>query len=282
MGNSRPGLWRKDPALSEGKYPVVLRRDGTIPEWEWFILGSKDPAAPAALRAYASEAFRCGMDAQYVEDMRALADTFEIERHLREEAGERKGDPDKGPHRRDDELTLRLARHAITMADLARLEQEAAFNRKNWNLSQAALREENERMLEAQRRESLAAAQLQRFRDAADKAEAERDAAVKRADDAERVADQNHRLLGIACDDREAARIKHNDEKKRADRLTAALSVAEKALKTAADALRRGYALYEATGSDLYGALADAWEAQREAANECDKVVAQIEEAKRG
>lgn len=32
-----------------GKKFLVLRRDGTIPDWPWFVLGGEDPMAPGAL-----------------------------------------------------------------------------------------------------------------------------------------------------------------------------------------------------------------------------------------
>lgn len=56
-------LWRKSPETPEGKY-LVKRRDGTIPEWPNFVLGAKDPAAPAALRAYADSARELGFNPQ--------------------------------------------------------------------------------------------------------------------------------------------------------------------------------------------------------------------------
>lgn len=100
--NEKPltGLWRNNPETPEGKY-LVKRRDGSIPEWPNFVLGAKDPAAPAALEAYADAAFRLGMNAQYVADVRLLAVAFD---NYRQEYGE--GDPDRGRHRRDDSATV--------------------------------------------------------------------------------------------------------------------------------------------------------------------------------
>ena len=92
------GLWRKNPATREGKYPVVLRRDGTVPEWEWFVLGQRDPHAPAALRAYADHAEAGGADPQYVADLREMAEEWKLRRLW--ETGQ--GDPDAPPHRTDD------------------------------------------------------------------------------------------------------------------------------------------------------------------------------------
>lgn len=94
------GLWRHNPETKGGKY-LVKRRDGTVPEWPNFVIGAKDPAAPAALRAYADEAERLGFNASYVRDVRALADEFDAYR-----AANGTGDPDRGRHRQDDPATV--------------------------------------------------------------------------------------------------------------------------------------------------------------------------------
>lgn len=94
------GLWRKNPETPEGKY-LVKRRDGTIPEWPSFVLGAKDPAAPIALRAYADECRRRGMNDQYCSDVMWLALEFEKYR-----AGHGDGDQDRGRHRKDDPATI--------------------------------------------------------------------------------------------------------------------------------------------------------------------------------
>jgi hypothetical protein len=93
-------LWRNAEGTREGKY-LVQRRDGTVPEWPYFVIGAKDPAAPAALRAYADAAAAAGMDAEYVQDMRALADQFQMYRETRGA-----GDPDAPRHRTDDPATI--------------------------------------------------------------------------------------------------------------------------------------------------------------------------------
>lgn len=100
----RGGLWRGTPEAPEGKY-LVLRRDGTVPPWFWFVLGSADPAAPFALRAYADEAERLGFHARYVEDVRRLADTYEGWLDSKPE-----GDPDAKPHRQDAAWVVDLMR----------------------------------------------------------------------------------------------------------------------------------------------------------------------------
>jgi hypothetical protein len=89
-------LWRDDPKTPEGKY-LVKRRDGSVPEWPNFVLGARDPAAPAALRAYANAAWVLGMPAGYIAGVRKLADEFEAYR-LQYGAG----DPQCGQHRLDD------------------------------------------------------------------------------------------------------------------------------------------------------------------------------------
>ena|SRR5216684_1626751 len=90
------GIWRDNPDTPEGKY-LVKRRDGTIVEWPHFTLGARDPCAPAALRAYAAEASKVGLDRAYYEAVARLADEWEI---YRAEHGN--GDPGHGRHRVDD------------------------------------------------------------------------------------------------------------------------------------------------------------------------------------
>lgn len=76
---------------------LVVRRDGTVPEWPWLVIGARDEAAPAALRAYAVEARALGMDGEYADSIEELADTFDAYRHAHG-----LGDPDAPPHRNDD------------------------------------------------------------------------------------------------------------------------------------------------------------------------------------
>jgi hypothetical protein len=80
---------------------LVVRRDGTVPDFPYLVLGARDPAAPAALRAYADEAGRLGMDKEFCEDIRGQAADFE---RYRAEHGD--GDPDAPQHRRDDPETV--------------------------------------------------------------------------------------------------------------------------------------------------------------------------------
>lgn len=105
--NEKPvmhGLWRDDPKTPEGKY-LVKRRDGTVVEWPNFTLGARDPAAPAALRAYAKAARELGMTQGYADSVEYLADEFE---RYRLEQGA--GDPDRGRHREDDPRTIQEMR----------------------------------------------------------------------------------------------------------------------------------------------------------------------------
>lgn len=94
------GLWRDDPKTPEGKY-LVKRRDGTVPEWPSFTMGARDPAAPAALRAYADKSEELGFTAGFVAAIRRMADEWDIYR-LHYGAG----DPDRGKHREDDPATI--------------------------------------------------------------------------------------------------------------------------------------------------------------------------------
>lgn len=76
---------------------LVVRRDGSVPDWPYMVLGGRDPAAPAALRAYAEAARQHGMDEEYAADVEGLAADFETYRR-----NHGTGDPDAPPHRLDD------------------------------------------------------------------------------------------------------------------------------------------------------------------------------------
>lgn len=95
------GLWRNNPETPEGKF-LVKRRDGSIPEYPVFVIGAKDPCAPAALIGYAEEARKLEMDKELVEDVLYLSLQYE---HYREDAGA--GRPDAPPHRQDDPDTIK-------------------------------------------------------------------------------------------------------------------------------------------------------------------------------
>ena len=98
-------IWAKTKEFSEGKF-LVVRRDGTVPNWPHFVLGARDPASPTALRAYADACGGMpGFDADYIASIRELADDFDAYR-----AAEGLGDPYAAPHRHDDPATLAIMR----------------------------------------------------------------------------------------------------------------------------------------------------------------------------
>jgi hypothetical protein len=95
------GLVRDNPATREGKY-LVKRRDGTVVEWPSFVLGARDPHAPAALRAYADSIEKDpDVHPDFPGRLRELAVQFE---HYRAKHGA--GDPTRGIHRKDDPATI--------------------------------------------------------------------------------------------------------------------------------------------------------------------------------
>ena len=104
MEKKLPGLWRNNDETREGKY-LVQRRDGTVPEWPYFVLGASDPAAPNAIRAYAHTCRQYHMDPNYTNDLMDLAQDFED--WYREHGA---GDPDAPRHREDDPAIIEKMR----------------------------------------------------------------------------------------------------------------------------------------------------------------------------
>ncbi len=100
------GLWKNDPETPEGKYPIVLRRDGTVFPGPYFVIAYRDPCAAVAFAAYAGEAFRQGMDPEYVEDLKRMASQAESEAALHGSTA----DPDAPRHRIDDPVVIAWAR----------------------------------------------------------------------------------------------------------------------------------------------------------------------------
>lgn len=102
--NEKPklsGLVRDDAKTPEGKY-LVKRRDGSVVEWPHFVLGGRDPHAPAALRAYADSIEKdpdCHPD--FPARLRRMADEFDEYRAIHGA-----GDPTRGIHRKDDPATV--------------------------------------------------------------------------------------------------------------------------------------------------------------------------------
>lgn len=97
-------IWAKTEEFREGKF-LVVRRDGTIPAWPHFVLGARDPAAPAALRAYALACSSEGLDSEYIASINELADDFARYRQLHGS-----GDADAPPHRTDDPQVIAAMR----------------------------------------------------------------------------------------------------------------------------------------------------------------------------
>lgn len=90
---------------------LVQRRDGTVPDWPYFVMGAADPAAPGALRQYALVAKLYGMDEEYCQQVHDLATRFEEWRRHHYT-----GDPDAGPHRTDDPVVVdQIAAHATKL-----------------------------------------------------------------------------------------------------------------------------------------------------------------------
>lgn len=105
-------VWALTKEYSEGKY-LVVRRDGTIPEWPHFVIGASDPCAFDALMAYAKAAEREGFDPEYCESVRQLAMGFAQWR----DAWGGKADPDAGPHRTDDPGAIEAMRNGGHIRD---------------------------------------------------------------------------------------------------------------------------------------------------------------------
>ena len=89
-------IWRKIEGFVGCKF-LIVRRDGSAPHWPAFVLGARDPHAPAALLAYVDAIESGGGDAEYISSIRELAADF---RRYRDAHGN--GDPEAPPHRRDD------------------------------------------------------------------------------------------------------------------------------------------------------------------------------------
>lgn len=76
---------------------LVMRRDGTIPKWPYFVLGGADPYAREALLAYADTIETQQGDKEYADSVRDLAEDFENWRITNTT-----GDPTAPPHRKDE------------------------------------------------------------------------------------------------------------------------------------------------------------------------------------
>jgi hypothetical protein len=104
-------LWINNPETPEGKYPIVLRRDGTPVETPYMVLLVRDRAFDAALTAYADEGERLGYDPAYIADLRALvAEAPAIRARIDAAKVLAPSDPDAPRHRKDDPAILAWAR----------------------------------------------------------------------------------------------------------------------------------------------------------------------------
>jgi hypothetical protein len=105
-------VWSKTKEFSEGKF-LVVRRDGTTPDWPHFVMGARDPAVPHALASYANQADDLGFEPEYVASVRVLSEDFV---KYRSEHGD--GDPEAPPHRTDELMVLAMMRHEFEVRDV--------------------------------------------------------------------------------------------------------------------------------------------------------------------
>lgn len=132
------GFWKSKLGKRVRKY-LVVRRDGTVPPWDWFVLAESDPAAPDALVAYADKCEELGNTSpQYVADVRTMAQDW-----AEHQGSIPAGDPGAPKHRTDDPITLwrlhdgdngarELAINKLVAAS-GDLLQNATYNRINLN-----------------------------------------------------------------------------------------------------------------------------------------------------
>ncbi len=84
-----------------GKKFLVLRRDGTIPEWPWFVMGAEDPLAAGALYHYAGLCEEAGYSKEYVDMVMRAVDAMQS--WAATKAMQR---PDQAPPRKEDPSVL--------------------------------------------------------------------------------------------------------------------------------------------------------------------------------
>lgn len=106
-------IWEK----TEGGLPkyLVVRRDGTVPAWPWFVLGARDPAAPRALIAYAAEVERLGMDPEYAKSVCELAEDFSKYCASKNVVY---GNPSAGPDRRESPQVVQALEGNVTVMNV--------------------------------------------------------------------------------------------------------------------------------------------------------------------
>lgn len=88
---------------------LVVRRDGSVPDWPYLVMGARDPYVPGAIRRYAELATEAGEDNDYVEDLYRLAESFEEYRRLHGA-----GDPASPAHREDDPTIVKMIKAGST------------------------------------------------------------------------------------------------------------------------------------------------------------------------
>ena len=101
------GLWRNDSETPEGKYPIVLRRDGAVVTKPYFVLLDCDPGFVDAMTAYADKHKELGSDPAFVQQIYDWVNDVINDTN----AGDiTPGDPDAPRHRTDDPVVIAWAR----------------------------------------------------------------------------------------------------------------------------------------------------------------------------
>jgi hypothetical protein len=75
----------------EPKYKLTRTSDGTVPDWPYFVLGARDPAANAAMQAYLIRITQLGYSEEYIDTVDAIAD--QMEDHFSDHAPSDVGQP---------------------------------------------------------------------------------------------------------------------------------------------------------------------------------------------
>ena len=91
----------------EGKY-LVVRRDGTVPHWPYFVLGARDPIVPDVLRCYAMLGRHIRYGEEYCLSVGELAYGFERYRRCHSAS-----DPEAASNRVDDPNVVQAMRGHI-------------------------------------------------------------------------------------------------------------------------------------------------------------------------
>lgn len=89
-----PGLWMNNAETPEGKYPIVLRRDGSVVTKPYFVIVETDPCFADAMISYAQAHEARGSDPEFVSDIMEWAASVRERQNTGEIAV---GKPDEGP-----------------------------------------------------------------------------------------------------------------------------------------------------------------------------------------